>query len=97
MGCHNHDYDDARDLITDSLGILAKRRAKYAGDHLVAITLLATLIDTAENTLASRVQAARADGHTWQDISGALETSQVEARLRFDQQPDDYRQWLHDR
>lgn len=96
MGESHYEYDDASDLINESLGILAQRRAKYAGDDLVAITLLATLIDAAEKTLAARVQAARTQGRTWQDIGGALATSSVEARLRFDHQPADNRQWLHD-
>jgi hypothetical protein len=97
MGGGHSEYDDASDLINDSLGILAQRRAKYAGDDLVAITLLAALMDTAGKTLAARVQAARDHGHTWQDIGGALTTSPVEARLRFDHQLDGCRPWLHER
>ena len=38
-------YSDIRDLVEDSLEILAERRSSWLGDDLAAIALLASLIE----------------------------------------------------
>jgi hypothetical protein len=96
MGQARNDYDDLSDLIADSLAVLAQRRAKYDGDDIAAVALLAELVDAAESALASRVRAARVTGHSWQDISRALNTSPIEVRLRFDHRAVGDRAWLHE-
>ena len=69
LGCHTQHvspdrqpYSDTRELIEDSLEVLAQLRGKWLGDDLVAIALLAGLMDEAERTRAGRVAAARAGG-----------------------------------
>ena len=76
--------NDSRNLIGECLEELARRQAKWLGDDLAAIALLAELIGDAEKCLAERVHNAPANGHTWQDIADALGTSLTDARLRFD-------------
>jgi hypothetical protein len=76
--------DDTYDLIDDALTALAERRDAWLGDDLTAITLIASLIDQAERCLPELVTSARLNGHTWDEIAGALATSPAEARLRFD-------------
>jgi hypothetical protein len=88
-------YDDASDLIEDCLVVLAQRRAKYLGDDLAAVDLLASFIDTAVQALADRVGSARAHGYGWLDIASALSTSPAEARMHFEQMTPKERAWLH--
>src|SRR5262245_24155961 len=89
-------YDDVSDLVEESLVELAHRRAKYLGDDLAGVELLATFIDAAVRALADRVGIARAHGCSWLDIASALSTSPMEARMHFDQIPCQGRSWLHD-
>lgn len=90
-------YDDLIDLVEDALETLARRRAKYAGDDFAAMSLLASLIDYAEQVLADRVRGARADGRTWHEIADALATSPVEVCIKFGHCSSTDRSWLHDR
>jgi hypothetical protein len=95
-GGHRIDtYDDASDLVEDCLVVLAQRRARYLGDELAAVELLASLIDAAVQALADRVGSARAHGYGWLDIASALSTSPTEAHLHFDQTSSQRRAWLH--
>ena len=95
-GGHRTDtYDDASDLVEDCLVVLAQRRAKYLGDELAAVALLAGLIDAAVQALADRVGSARAHGYGWIDIASALSMSPTEAHMHFDQAPSHRRAWLH--
>jgi hypothetical protein len=89
-------YNDVSDLVEESLVELAHRRAKYLGDDLAAIELLAGFIDAAVQALADRVRGARANGRSWADIASALSTSPTEARVHFDQMPRQGRAWLHE-
>ena len=75
--------DDTYDLIDDALYQLDKRRGKWIGDPIAAITLLASLIDQAERMLPEQVAEARANGATWHDIATALATSPEQAELRY--------------
>ncbi len=77
-------YDDTTDLIEESLEVLAQRRAKWLGDDLQAVGLLANLIEAAERALADRVRSARANGHAWLEIAETLATTPTEVRLRFE-------------
>ena len=77
-------HGDTCDLIEDSLEILAQRRAKYPADDLVAIRLLADLVNETEAALAERVAQARGGGVSWQAIAEALTSTVTEVRLRFD-------------
>ena len=56
---------DTRDSIEDSLELLARRQAKYPGDNLVAIRLLADLVYETEAALAQRIARAMASGASW--------------------------------
>jgi hypothetical protein len=76
--------------------VLAQRRAKYLGDDLAAVELLASFIDAAVQALADRVENARAHGRNWLDISSALSISPTEARMKFDPRSTEGRSWLHD-
>jgi hypothetical protein len=89
-------YDDISDIVEESLVELAHRRAKYLGDDLAALELLASFIDAAVRALADRVGSARAHGCSWPDIASALSTSPMEARMHFDQTSRPGRAWLHD-
>ena len=89
-------YDDVSDLVQESLVELAHRRAKYLGDDLAAVELLASFIDAAVRALADRVGTARAHGCGWPDIASALSTSPMEARMHFEQASGPGRVWLHD-
>src|SRR6266496_4016119 len=77
-------YSDIRDLVEDSLEILAERRSSWLGDDLAAIALLASLIEEAERQLAERVDTVCGNGHCWDDIAQALGTTLAEFRMRFD-------------
>lgn len=68
-------YDDISDLIDDSLQELARRRAKWPGDDLQAVTLLASLVEAAEQALIARVTIAHENRHSWADIAEALGSS----------------------
>jgi hypothetical protein len=89
-------YDDVSDLVQESLVELAHRRAKYLGDDIAAVELLASFIDAAVQALADRVGSARAHGCSWPDIASALSTSPLEARMHFDQISCPGRAWLHE-
>jgi hypothetical protein len=54
-----------------------------AGDDLIAITLIASLIDQAGRFLPELVTNARLNGHTWDEIAQALATNLEEAQLRY--------------
>jgi hypothetical protein len=75
--------DDTYDLIDDALFKLAERRGAWLGDDLIAITLIASLIDQAERFLPELVTNARLNGHTWDQIAQALATSPDQAQLRY--------------
>jgi hypothetical protein len=93
---HCTTYDDVSDLVEESMVELAHRRAKYLGDDLVGVELLASFIDAAVQALADRVGSARANGCTWAAIASALSTSPMEARMHFDQMSCTGRAWLHE-
>jgi hypothetical protein len=76
--------DDTFDLIDDALTTLAQRRGLWLGDDLIAIALIASIIEQAEQCLPQLVHDARANGHTWHEIAHALGTSPDNAQLRFD-------------
>ncbi len=78
-----HSGDDTYDLIDDALYQLAERRAKWLGDPIAAITLIASLTDQAERMLPEHVLLALDDGATWHDIATALATSPEQAELRY--------------
>jgi hypothetical protein len=80
-------YDDTQDLIEDCLAELAGRRAKWQGDALQAITLLASLVEATDRALAERVAMAHQNGHTWTEIAETLGTTPTEVRLEFEQPP----------
>jgi hypothetical protein len=75
--------DDTHDLIDDAPCKLAERRGARLGDDLIAITLIASLIDQAERFLPELVTNARLNGHTRDQIAQALATSPGEAQLRY--------------
>ena len=60
-----------------------ERRGAWLGDHLTAITLIASLIDQAERLLPELVASALLNGHTWHEIAAALATSPEQAQLRY--------------
>jgi hypothetical protein len=73
-------WSDTRDLIEDSLGLLARRQARYPGDDLVAICLLADPVSQTEAALAQRLgQRGQLAGHR----RGAGRTV-TEVRRRYD-------------
>jgi len=78
-------YEDTSDLIEDSLEELARRRAKWPCDDLQAVTLLASLVEAAEQALIARVTSAHENGHSWDQIAEAFGTTTTEVRLRFEQ------------
>jgi hypothetical protein len=57
--------DDTHDLIDDALAELARRRGAWLGDDIIAMTLIASLIDQAERFLPEMVANARLNGHSW--------------------------------
>jgi hypothetical protein len=63
---------DARDVIDEALGELARRRAKWLGDDVAAIELLTALIAEAERVLTQRVRGAPSNGYSRQAIADAL-------------------------
>jgi hypothetical protein len=75
---------DTVGLIDHALAELAERRGAWLGDHLTAVTLIASLIDQAQRCLPELVTNARLNQHAWEQIAHALGTSPNEARLRFD-------------
>jgi hypothetical protein len=76
-----------RDLIEGFLELVASRQAKYPGDDLVAIRVLADPASQTEAALAQRVARARASGASWLAIAEALASTVTEVRLRYDDQP----------
>jgi hypothetical protein len=88
-------YSDIRDLVEDSLEMLAERRGRWLGDDLAAIALLASLIDEAERQLAERVDTVYGNDHCWDNIAQALGTTSAEVRMRFDGRSPVARAWLH--
>ncbi len=89
--------DDTYDLIDDALYQLAKRRGKWLGDPIAAITLLASLIDQAERMLPENVLTALDHGASWHDIATALATSPEQAELRYSpDSPVADSRWPHD-
>ena len=66
---------------------MAKDIAKYPGGDLVAIRLLADLVNETEAGLAHRVGRARASGASWQAFAEALASTVTEVRLRYDDPP----------
>lgn len=78
-----HSDNDTFDIIDDALLELATRRAAWLGDHLTAISLIASLIDQAERCLPDLVSHARDDQHSWQEIAQTLGTNPDDARSRF--------------
>jgi hypothetical protein len=96
-GTGPHSDADTRDLISDALARLARRRGAWPGDDLTAITLLTSLIDQAERFLPNLVDSARINGHTWDQIARALATSPEQAHLRYDpESPIADTRWPHD-
>ena len=77
-------YDDARELVEESLVLLAQRRAKWQGDDLQAVSLLAALVEATERVLAERVTKAHQSGHSWSQIAETLRTTITEVRLKFE-------------
>jgi len=77
-------YSDTRDLIEECLADLARRRAKWQGDDLQAIALLASLVEATEQALAAPVTVARQNGHSWAEIAQTLGTTTTELRLQFE-------------
>jgi hypothetical protein len=75
---------DTFGLIDHALAELAERRGAWLGDHLTAITLIASLIDQAQRCLPELVTNAGLNQHAWEQIAHALGTNPNEARLRFD-------------
>jgi hypothetical protein len=73
-------WSDTRDLIEDSLGLLARRQARYPGDDLVAICLLADAVGQTDAALAQRL-GQRA---SWLAIAEALASTVTEVRRRYD-------------
>ena len=88
-------YRDTRDLVEDSIEILARHRGKWLGDDLAAIGLLVSLVDEAERQLSERVTTARSNDHSWVDIANALGGIPTEVRMRFDGRSPVDRNWLH--
>ena len=78
MGAKRQPYSDTREIISESLEILARLRGKWLGDDLAAIALLAGLTEEAERQLADRVIAARGNDCRWDDIAQALGTTATE-------------------
>jgi len=87
MADRSQPYSDIVDLIEDSLAELARRRAKYPGDDLTAIRLLADLADEASTALGERVAAAQAAGAEWARIAAVLGASVTDVRLEFENRP----------
>ena len=90
-------YNDIRDLIEDSLDELARRRAKYPGDNLAAIRLLADLVEEAQGALAKRLTQAAASGTQWEQIAEVLGTTPTETRIRFEDGTELDHAWLSPR
>ena len=78
--------NDTHDLTDDAVAVLAERRGTWPGDDIAAIALIANLINQAQRWLPQHVHDARANGHSWKEITRAPATSPAEARLRFDPQ-----------
>lgn len=95
MDAKRQPYSDVREIVEESLGILAKLRGKWLGDDLAAITLQADLTEEAERQLADRVSAARGNDCCWDDIAQALGTTAAEVRMRFDGRSPVTKAWLH--
>lgn len=79
-----HSGDDTFDLIDDAIAALADRRGLWLGDDLNIITLIASLIEQAEQFMPQLVHDARANGHDWNQIARVVGSSPDEVRLRFD-------------
>ena len=77
-------YDDARELVEESLVLLAQRRAKWQGDDLQAVSLLAALVEATERVLAERVARTHQNGYSWLQIAETLRTTITEVRLKFE-------------
>lgn len=84
MTAERHLYRDTRQIIGESVEILAGLRGKWTGDDLATIELLVSLMDEAEQQLVDRVAAARGRDHSWPAIADVLGTSATEVRMRFD-------------
>ena len=76
--------DDAHDPIDDAVAELARRRGAWLGDEIIAMTLIASLIEQAERFLPEMVTNARLNSRSWDEIARAIGTSPEEAHLRFD-------------
>ena len=77
-------YDDARELVEESLVLLAQRRAKRQGDDLQAVGLLAALVEATERVLAEQVARVHHNGYSWSRIAESLGTTVTEVRLKFE-------------
>ena len=78
-----HSGNDTWDLVENALRELARRRGRWPGDPLTAITLLASLIDQAERMIPELAADARKNRASWADIATALGTSPEQAELRY--------------
>lgn len=94
MSPQHKPYSDTGEIMEESLRLLAELRGTWLGDHLVAIALLADLIDKTDEMLVERVALARTHDHGWQDIAEALGTTSAEVRMRFDGRSPLARSWL---